>query len=96
MRAARTREVQVPQPTKEALLLMWKGERADTRLPLPEAGKRQEDRAHHTYRPVQGNNAHDLRAFIQVRIGTRQGTALVDPNSGPLVRRPKDEPPMPR
>ena len=78
MRAARARQIQVSQPAKKALLLVWKGGRADTRLPSPEAGKRQLDRAYHTHRPVQGSNAHDSRAFIQVRIGTRQATALVD------------------
>ena len=71
----------MPQPTKKALLVVRKGGRTNARLPLPKAGKRQEDRAHHTHRPVQRINARDPRAFIQVQIVARRATALIDPGS---------------
>ena len=81
MRAARAQQIQMPQSAKKALLMVRKGEHTNARLPLPKAGKRQEDRAHHAHRPVQRNNARDPRAFIQVRIGARRVTALIDPGS---------------
>ena len=78
---AGTQPFQLPQSTQTVLLLVRQGGHPDPRVPVPEVGKRQADRADQTCSPVRQTGSTDLRPFIKIKIGHQWKTALIDPGS---------------